>query len=43
MTEEPSGAVTFKLYLPPNEIEYARSHVVQEFVIPISAKERFRM
>jgi len=43
MTEEPTGKTVIKLYMPPFEIENIQKQMLQQFTIPISAKERALM
>lgn len=43
MTEEPTGKTVIKLFMPPFEIEDIQKQMLQQFTIPISAKERALM
>lgn len=41
--EDPTGRTVIKLFMPPFEIESIQKQMLQQFTIPISAKERAQM
>lgn len=41
--EDPTGKTVIKLFMPPYEIESVQKHMLQQFTIPVSAKERALM